>query len=58
MPGPDAGQIASRLLDGLTEAQFAIPGHFLADIALVDEPRREADGSMTIVLEALTVADQ
>ncbi|MBA2636465.1 MAG: hypothetical protein H0U83_07255 [Sphingomonas sp.] len=57
MPGPDSGEILSRLLTGLDDAEFAIPGHLVADIGVVDQPRREADGSMTVALEALTVAE-
>ncbi|MBA2772098.1 MAG: hypothetical protein H0U34_08850 [Sphingomonas sp.] len=54
--GPDALDILSRTLSDLDEAEFAVPGHLVADIAVVDEPRRQADGSMTVALEALTVA--
>ncbi len=54
--GPDALDIVTRTLDGLDEAEFAVPGHLVADIVVVDEPRRQADGSMTVALEALTVA--
>ncbi len=57
VPGPDSGEILSRLLTGLDDAEFAIPGHLVADIGVVDQPRREADGSMTVALEALTVAE-
>ena len=57
VPGPEAGEILGRLLSGLDDAEFAIPGHLVADIAMVDEPRRGADGSISVALEALTVAD-
>lgn len=57
VPGPGAGEILSRVLSGLSEAEFAVPGHLVADIGVVDQPRREADGSMTVALEALTVAE-
>ena len=57
VPGPEAGEIAARLLGGLGEAEFAIPGHLVADIGVVGEPQRAADGSLTISLEALTVAE-
>lgn len=55
VPGPDALPILSRILAGLDEAEFAIPGHLVADIVIADEPRRQADGSITVALEALTV---
>lgn len=57
VPGPEARAILCRLLSGLDDAEFAIPGHLVADIAVVDEPRHAADGSMSVALEALTVAD-
>jgi len=57
VPGPDAGEIVSRVVGGIDHLEFAIPGHLVADITVVDQPRREADGSITVALEALTVAD-
>jgi hypothetical protein len=57
IPGPDAAALASRLLDGLEDAQIPIPGHFVADIALRGDPDTDADGSITLVLEALTVEE-
>lgn len=41
----------------LEEAEFAIPGYILADIALCGPPRQAADGSVEISLEALMIAD-
>lgn len=55
--GPGAGEILSRVISGVGHAEFAIPGHLVADIAVVEQPRRGADGSMTVALEALTVAE-
>ena len=55
--GPDAAALASRLLDGLEDAEMPIPGHFVADIALRGDPETDADGSITLVLEALTVEE-
>ena len=57
IPGPEAGAIASRLLDGLEDAEMPIPGHFVADIALRGDPETDADGSITLVLEALSVEE-
>ena len=54
--GADASAILSQILTGLDEAEFEIPGHLLADIAVAQEPCRQGDGSMTVGLEALTVA--
>ena len=56
IPGPGANDILGRVLGGLADADFAIPGHFVADVAAVGEPRRHADGSVTIAMEALTLA--
>ncbi len=54
--GADASGILAATLACLDEAEFAIPGHLVADIAVVGEPRCQPDGSMTVALEALTVA--
>lgn len=56
IPGPDADRVATRLLDGLEEAEIPIPGHALADIA-VAKRRPNPDSSVTVELEALTIAD-
>ncbi len=57
IPGPDARHIADRLLGGLDEAEFAIPGQIVADIAVIGAPARAADGSLSLKIEALTVAE-
>ncbi len=56
VPGPDAADVLSRILSGLDEAEFEVPGHLVADIAVGEEPRRQPDGSIIVALEALTVA--
>ena len=58
VPGPDASVILSRILSGLEDSEFEIPGHLVADIAVVGEPRRQLDGSVTVALEALTLAQE
>ncbi len=55
--GPDASQIAARFVDGIEDAEFDIGGQILADIALARPLRREVDGSITLMLEALTVVE-
>lgn len=55
--GPDSAEGAKRLAAGLEDAEFAIPGHVVADIAVIGEPRPEQDGSTTLSIEALTIAD-
>ena len=55
--GPGAELIVSRFVAGIEEAEFAIPGQILADIALTDRLQRAPDGSVILELEALTVVE-
>lgn len=55
IPGPSAGALAACLCDGLSKAEFAIPGHIVADIVVADGPKSCADGSVSLAIEALTV---
>jgi hypothetical protein len=57
IPGPDAGVIAARLTDGLADAEFAIPGQIVADIGLERPALENADGSISLFIEALTGAE-
>lgn len=57
IPGPDAGELVGQLTDGLEDAEFAIPGHIVADVAIADGPAAGADGSIQLTVEALTVAE-
>ena len=57
IPGPGADQLASRLTDGLADAEFSIPGQIVADIGLERPPSRNRDGSVTLHIEALTIAE-
>ena len=54
--GPDSAIVASRLTDGLADAEFVIAGHIVADIAMVGDPAGHADGSTGVSIEALTIA--
>lgn len=54
--GPDNGDVEARLVNGLGDAEFDIPGQLVADIALVGTPARHGDGSIALAFEALTVA--
>ena len=56
--GSDSAVAADRLIRGLSEAQFDIPRQILADIAVVKGPARQADGSTSLNIEALTIADE
>ena len=57
IPAPNAAAIAARLADGLGDADFAIPGQIVADIGLEQPPCPHADGSISLQIEALTLAD-
>ena len=57
IPGPGAASVARMLVDGLEEADFFIPGQIVADIALARPPTNHADGTITLDIEALTVAE-
>lgn len=57
VPGPDADILAKILTDGLAEAEFAVPGQIVADIALERPPSPNGDGSVTLHIEALTIAE-
>lgn len=55
--GPDSDDILSRLTSDLEDAEFTIPGQIVADIAVVGAPDRWTDGTITVNLEALTIAE-
>jgi hypothetical protein len=55
--GPGCDDILNRLILGLEDAEFAIPGHIVADIGLVEPPRHVDEGAITLNLEALTIAE-
>lgn len=57
VPGPDADPLARRLTDGLPDAEFSIPGQIVADIRLERPPSYNRDGSVTLHIEALTIAE-
>ena len=56
LSGERAGDAADAFLAGLSERDFALRGHILADIALVEEDRHEP-GTIRLILEALTVEE-
>ena len=57
IPHPDAEAIVARLTNGLTDAEFSVPGQIVADIGLRTDPIRNPDGSITLHVEALTVSE-
>jgi hypothetical protein len=40
---------------GLEDAEFSIPGMFVADISVVEQPRPATDGATELTIEALTI---
>ena len=57
IPGPGAAATARLLVEGLEDADFTIPGQIVADIALIRPPSDQADGSILVEVEALTVTE-
>ena len=55
--GPDAGAAVARLTGGLEDADFPMPGQFVADIIVFGTPELQADGSINVAIEALTVSE-
>lgn len=56
IPGPDAAAIAGMMSDGIEDAEFAISGQIVADIA-VGGVLAASDGSLDVIIEALTVVE-
>ena len=54
--GPNAQLAMECMCDGLEDAEFSIRGVVVADIALAGAPAHAPDGSITLTIEALTVA--
>lgn len=57
IPGPSASLVETMLLDGLEDADFIISGQIVADIALARPSVTHLDGTITLEIEALTVAE-
>ena len=57
VPGPEADSLAERLTDGLADAEFSVPGQIVADINVASGTRHNADGSISLQIEALTIAE-
>ncbi len=57
IPGPDADSVVQALTHDLSEAEFRVSGQIVADIALTSPPERAADGSISVRIEALTIAE-
>lgn len=57
IPGPGASPVARMLTHGLGEAEFAIPGQIVADIAVNGAIIEHPDGSISLRIEALTIEE-
>jgi hypothetical protein len=53
--GPSPEGIVDRLTGGIEDADFPMPGQFVADIVVFSAPEVEADGSIRLAIEALTI---
>lgn len=56
VPPPDPALVVERMCYGLQDAEFVIPGQIVADIGILGLPVAGCDGSISIVIEALTLA--
>lgn len=57
LTGWEARVAAERLGAGLADAEFTIPGHIVADVAIVGSGKEAEDGSVIVHLEALTISE-
>lgn len=57
IPGPGAAAVARLLTCDLGEAEFAIPGQIVADIAVDGAMIEHPDGAVSLTIEALTVEE-
>ena len=57
IPGPTSAEIVERMCDRLEDADFSIAAILVADIGVAAGPRLSLDGSTSVTIEALTVAD-
>lgn len=55
--GPDSRVATDRLCAGLEDAEFAITGQIVADIAVADRRECSEDGSVSLSIEALTIGE-
>lgn len=55
--GSDSSEAVERMCDGLEDAEFCIPGLLVADIRVVGSPLRTPDGTIELIVEALTISE-
>ena len=54
---PDSIEVVRRLSEGISEAEFALPGQIVADVAISIDPQMDADESVILIIKALTIAE-
>ena len=54
--GPRADDLLNRVAAGLQDAEFDIPGHVVADVAVEAVPARSSGEALSVSVEALTIA--
>ena len=57
IPAPNAQSLVERLIYGVSDTEFAIPRQIVADIGMDRHPIDNADGSISVFVEALTIAE-
>lgn len=55
--GPDAEAAVARMTGGLEDAELPMRGQFVADIVVFGTRKAHHDGSRSLTIEALTVAE-
>lgn len=57
VPGPNSLEVVERMCARLEDAEFCIPGVIVADIGVKGAAVHAFDGSTSVKIEALTIAD-
>jgi hypothetical protein len=57
IPGPDAEEMYMVMTSDLVDSDMAVSRQILADVAVFGTPKREADGSISFGIEALTIEE-
>lgn len=55
--GLDSAMVVETMSAGLEDTEFSIPGQIVADIALMGAAVANSDGSTSVSIEALTIAE-
>jgi hypothetical protein len=55
--GEESQAVVERMCSGIEDAEFNIPGQIVADINIAGPPVPASDGSTSLSIEALTIAE-